>query len=122
MRKRDRAAPQTGTPERLTEGAPEHEARRAGWIARDFDVAPGDRPGEPRAKGLQRRLPGGEPRRQVRPRALLGPAVRHLRRAERVDYQALAPVEARLEGRDVDEIDTDPHGALETQRRQGREA
>src|SRR5204863_8865685 len=115
----DRAAPQAGTPERLTEGAPEHEARRAGWITRDFDVAPGDRPGEPRAKGLQRRLLGGEPRRQVRPGALLGPAVRQLHRAERVGQEVVAPVEARLEGRDVDEIYTDPPGALDTQRRPG---
>src|SRR2546430_14991150 len=111
MRKGDRAVLQAGAPERLTEGAPEQETGRPGWIARDFDVAPGDRPGEPRPERLQRSLPGGEPRRQVHPRALLGPAVRQLRRAERVGQQVVAPVEARLEGRDVDEIDADPHGA-----------
>src|SRR5438874_1262194 len=112
MRKGDRAVLQADTAERLTEGAPEHEARRAGWITRDFDVAPGHTPGEPSAERLQRSFPGGEPRRQVRPGALLGPAVRQLHRAERVGQEVVAPVEARPEGRDVDEIDADPHGAL----------
>src|SRR5256885_16496322 len=61
---------------------------------------------------LFRSLSRREPRREVRPRARLRPAVRQLRPAERLREEVVATVEARPEGRDVDEIDADPHGAL----------
>src|SRR5947207_10943239 len=101
MRKGDRAVLQADTAERLTEGAPEHEARRAGWITRDLDVAPGHTPREPRAKGLQRCLPRGDPPRQVRAGARLGTAVRQLHRVERAGQEVVAPVDARPDRRDV---------------------
>src|SRR2546426_6674910 len=96
----------------IGEGALQREARGARWIAGDFHVAPGHRAGPARAESLQRRLSRREPRREVRPRARLRPAVRQLRPAERLREEVVATVEARPEGRDVDEIDADPHGAL----------
>src|SRR5256885_11070503 len=56
-----------------------------------------------------RRLSRREPRREVRPRASLRPAVRQLRPTERLREEVVATVEARPEGRDVDEIRSEEH-------------
>src|SRR3989441_5893974 len=112
MRQRHGAANEPRLCDRIRNRPAERQVRGAGGITRDLHVTPAHGIGPARAERLERRLPGREPRGQVHPRAMLAPAVRQLSLAERVGEEVVATVEARPEGRDVDEIDADPHRAL----------
>src|SRR5438093_10752803 len=114
MRQRHGAANEPRLGDRIRNRPAEGQARGARGITRDLYVTPAHSIGPARAERLERRLPGREARRQVRPRAMLALAVRQLSLAERVSEEVVATVESRPEGRDVDEIDADPHGSLQS--------
>src|SRR5207245_10580750 len=112
MRQRHGAASEPRLGDRFRNRPAEGQARGAGGITRDLHVTPAHGIGPARAERLEHRLPGREARRQVRPRAMLALAVRQLSLAERVGEEVVATIEARPEGRGVDELAVHAPGAL----------